>query len=155
MSESPHVDVKAVVITRGEAVLLVYNENWGSYCLPMSKARLKHNYKNPADPIEETPVETAIRVLSETLGRPLGIQEVPHRKSEQVIDTYHMSLRDGIWKTYHTGFFEFELPPSEHPRPLGGLPFAWMTVAEMKNFTPVSPDAITIAGAVMAAKRRG
>jgi len=150
MPEKSYSDVyvKVVVITRGGAILTVFNEKWGAFTLPMSKTRTWPHPDQPGKLVEELPQDTAIRAAVEALGRPLGLHELPERHPVHSLDPYDQSDRDGVWKCYHYEIFHLELPPGEVPRPLGGAPTAWMTPEEMEKLKPVTSTALYIATAM-------
>src|SRR5262249_33306113 len=143
----PDVYVKAVAITRGESILTIFNENWGGFSLPMSKGRIRPHPDDPFRIVEEAPHDTAIRAAVEALGRPLGPHELPQRHPLHTLDPFDQSGRDGVWKCYHYEVFQLELAPDETPRPLGGVPMAWMTLEEMETLRPVTTTALFLASA--------
>jgi hypothetical protein len=144
----PDVYVRAVAITRGNSILTIFNEKWGGFTLPMSKKRTKPHSTKPEQIIEESSQDTAIRATVEALGRPLGPHELPERHVVHTLDPFNESGRDGVWRCYHIELFQLELAPGETPKPLGGVPIAWMTLEEMEEFKPVTSTAVYIARAM-------
>jgi hypothetical protein len=145
------VSVKVVAITRGNAILTVFNPRWGGYSLPMSKTKTWPHPDDSSKIVEESPRDTAIRAAVEALGRPLGLHELPKHHPVHSLEPYDQSARDAEWKCYHYEVFQLEVGPGEIPKPFDGAPLAWMTMEEFETLQPVTSTARYIATAMKAA----
>src|SRR3990170_4145042 len=94
------VDVAAVLIEQGERILAVYNPQWMTFTLPMTKRRRWTDPKIPPAHREEEWVDAAARAAAEHLGK--TITRLKFRKD---IAKFQQSDREGTWKRYHIQVF--------------------------------------------------
>jgi ADP-ribose pyrophosphatase YjhB (NUDIX family) len=134
----PLVDVVATLIMKGDRILAVYNDKWGSFSLPMTKRR------SWEDPVAEKGAErvedwedAAIRAASEWIG--CTTTQKPQPLSE--VGEFQQSDRDGKWKRYHLQAYKLavaddtQIPPARVAE--------WLTVDQLldENRKPISPTA--------------
>jgi hypothetical protein len=134
-----------VAITQGEAYLFVYYKKWGGFAPPMSKLRTWDDENEPGKIVEESPEDAAIRVAAEALGRPLREGETPVLHPKSPLYTSNEGNRDRRRKKYNIEFFTLAVGPDEVPKPLDGLPFAWLTLEDMMTHKPLTSTAQHIA----------
>lgn len=133
------LDVAAVLITQGSKVLLVYNEKWGSFTLPMTKRRVWDDPKIPVAHREESWNTAAARAAAEALGKTVtGLEFLVD------IPKYSQGDREGTWKRYHFQLFKLAVPKSAQLKP--GTIGEWLTVEEIvdNGRGPISPTAIEL-----------
>lgn len=132
----PTVETAVLVLVRDGQLLAVYNEPWGAFTLPMTKRRQEPGPTPDAEPQLEAADSTAVRVVAETLGRPLGENERPERVKLD-LQPYRQSDRDGQWKRYTHSVFV--LRTQEEPRPVDGAAWIWLDPKDAPKLSPVSP----------------
>jgi hypothetical protein len=130
VSEIPHVAAVAVLIKRGDNVLLVFNEKWSSFTLPMTKIRRLQDPNIPAAHREEQPVDTAARAVAECLGRTSLVDPNPVEGIGKIFG-FRQGDRDGIWKRY--SFQIFELALDDDQEPWHGIRTEWLPLKEVLN----------------------
>jgi hypothetical protein len=141
----PLVDV-AVVVLRGEGrVLLVYNPQWSSFTLPMTKRRRWQDPRVPPANREEAWVEAAARAVGECLGT--TFTQPPGLLAD--LAEFHQGDRDGVWKRYH--FQVFQLPLLTGQQHATGAVTEWLTPAEILDpeRRPISPTARSLVQELM------
>jgi 8-oxo-dGTP pyrophosphatase MutT (NUDIX family) len=129
-------DVAATVIYRGDAILLVYNVQWGAFTLPMTKRRRRTQLGGTADSGLEDWSDAAMRNVGEALG--ITSPQTPEFLLEDV--DVRQSDRTGEWKRYHFQLFALGVDPEMvMPRP-GTL---WLRAEEILDEArrPISPTA--------------
>ena len=143
--EPPTVKLAMVAISQGETYLNVYYKKWGGFAPPMSKLRTWDDRIELGEDDEESPEDAAIRVAAEALGRPLRQGEKPERHPKGTLLTFNVGSRDKRGKNYNIEFFTLAIGPDETPKPLDGLPMAWLTLDEMEKRKPMTSTAQRIA----------
>lgn len=116
-NEFKRLEVVATLITRGERLLAVFNDKWGSFTLPMTKRRRWADPNMAKGEIDEKWGDAAARAAAEWLGQtsttpPRFPFEDANRQQGGVglkIAEYQQSDRDGIWKRYHFRVFRLSL----------------------------------------------
>ena len=137
MSETPKiplVDVAVNLITRGESILAVYNPEWGSFTLPMTKRRYWHDPKYPDKGTDENWIDAAAQAGAEWLGRTCEPELLLAECGE-----YHRSDRDGTYRRYT--FRCFGVPVDGTPPLVAGAITEWLTSNEFQDRRPISPTA--------------
>ena len=132
----PLLDVAVALVRADEQVLVVYNDEWKTFTLPMTK---RQEWAAPEVPEvserQEEWIEAAARAAAEWLGRtlePAEITGIPLVDDSQ----YTQSDRDGIIKRYHFQVFEVKTTKSERLVP--GAVAEWLTLQELRMRRPVS-----------------
>ena len=136
----PSVETVAVIIRRDEEILLVFNEKWSAFTLPMTKVRQWTDPNIPPARREEKPAAAAVRAAAECLGKTLAVQPT-HLKD---IRGYRQSDRDGVWKEYVIHVFTLPLPEEQPEKePWSGIRSEWLTADEILEGCrgPISPTA--------------
>ena len=110
----PLMDVAVSLIMKGDRILMVYNEKWGSFTLPMSKRRVwtDPSSKEGGERAEDWE-DAAIRAATEWTGC------TSTAAPEFLLDLaeFQQSDRDAKWKRYHLQVFkvavgeDLEIPP--------------------------------------------
>jgi len=134
----PLLDVVVVLLMKGEKILSVYNQNWGSFTLPMSKRR---TWQDPESAEGSEHVEdwedAAIRAAAEWLRKTMT------GKPEFLLDMseFQQSDRDAKWKRYHIQVFKISMESTEGVG--GGRAVEWLTADEFidEHRCPMSPTA--------------
>ncbi|MFO7904260.1 MAG: hypothetical protein ACQESR_11030 [Planctomycetota bacterium] len=67
----PTVETVAVIICGEERILLIFNEQWGAFTLPMTKLRHWQDPNIPPAHRDESPIDATARAVAECLGRTL------------------------------------------------------------------------------------
>lgn len=103
----PNVEVGVALIRLRGKVLLVYNQRWGAFSLPMSKRREREDPNVPNGRSVEEFRSAAARAAAEVLGA-----TIPSFPAEPVCDLagYDQSDHDGKYKRYRFQVFEIKLP---------------------------------------------
>jgi ADP-ribose pyrophosphatase YjhB (NUDIX family) len=122
-----HVDVSVVLLEQDGRFLVVWNDKWGSFGLPMTKRRTMVDPDLPDTEQEETWVDAAIRAAAECLGRTLT-QEPRDILS---IPQFERSQRDARWKRYSYHVFLLKLEGQDLLA--GGKVTQWLTMEELGN----------------------
>jgi len=134
----PLIDLVAVIVTRGDRILTVYNEKWGAFTLPMSKLRRWRDpkVKEKAERVEDWE-DAAVRAATEWVGR--TTTDKPEYLREMA--EFQQSDRDEKWKRYRTRAYRIELPAEVEPHPARVT--EWLTAAEIcdEHRRPLSPTA--------------
>ena len=124
----PEVEVAVTLIVRDSGILAVYNREWSTFTLPMTKRRHWNDPKMPPEAEREEPwIEAAARAAAEWLAitvtglAPLNA-DVPH---------YQQSDRNGVWKRYEFRVFRLPLPAICQPR--SDAVIQWLTVDDWLN----------------------
>lgn len=120
----PQVDVSVALVQRDQKILLVHNDNWENFNLPMTKRR---SWADPglSDSVKkENWAQGAMRAFAEWYGRTSTLEP----KFVLDIAEFQQSDRDGIWKRYHFQVFKIVLPETET---VGIGKCDWLTVAEI------------------------
>lgn len=131
------VEVAATLITRGQEILAVYNEQWMAFTLPMTKRRTWDDPNIPVAHREEAWIDAAARAAAEWLGRTVtGLTELPLPPDTE---PYHQSDRTGQWTRYTFQVFRLELDPNDEPLP--GAVTQWLTREQLldESRRPISP----------------
>lgn len=149
------VFVAVVVITCGKKILTVYNENWRSFTLPMTKQR---EWMDPAFPKRKSKTEdwphAAARAATEWLGG-LVTTEAPGKKGKARFPQLKEGLtaaqlrqgdRDGLIKQYH--FKVFQVGFEQKPKVLMDGLTKWLSVDEIldEQLDPISGTARFLIG---------
>ena len=139
-SEFPPIEAVTVLIKKGDQVLLVFNEKWSSFTLPMTKVRRWQDPNIPPAHREEQPVDAAARVVAECLGRTTLVDPKPV-KGIGKIRGFRQGDRDGVWKRY--SFHVFELVLNDDEVPWHGIRTEWLPLDEVLNVKrrAISPTA--------------
>lgn len=132
------VDLAAVLVMKGDKILLAWNDKWGSFTLPMSKRR---EWKDPeakeGSQRTEEWEEAAVRAAAEWMGRTIT------EKPEVILDMaeFQQSDRDASWKRYHV--LAFEIAVGDDDEPAAGRLTEWLTADEIvdESRRPISPTA--------------
>jgi len=133
----PTVETVAVIIRSDEGILVVFNEKWGIFTLPMTKLRRWQDPNIPVAHRDESPIDAAARAAAEWLGKTF----VDGLVAKANLRGYRQSDRDGVWKEYRIQVFEFKLPHGWLP--WAGVRCEWLTSGEILNAhrRPISPTA--------------
>lgn len=133
----PLLEVAVALIRTDEQMLVVYNDEWKAFTLPMTKRR---EWVDPDVPAalerQEEWIEAAARAAAEWLGRTLAPAEIT---GPPLVDDsqYTQSDRDGTIKRYHFQVFEVKLAGPDRLVP--GAVAEWLTLQELRTHRPVSP----------------
>ena len=134
------VDVAVTLILDGNAILLVYNENWGAFTLPMTKRKRPVPSGDAGELDGEDWLDAAARPVVECLGRP----SKPEPILEEFLPESHFSLhrQSQVVYRYKTFKVNFELDDQV----IAETPAVWLTAAEILKgeLRPISPTAIDI-----------
>ena len=132
----PVVETAAVLIVRDGAILVVFNERWGAFTLPMTKRRswAAPNVKDTGERVEEWE-DAATRVAAEYLGATLT--QIPTFMAE--LAEFQQSDRDAEWKRYHLRAYRLDVDSDTVAR--GRAVSEWLTADELleENRRPLSP----------------
>jgi hypothetical protein len=129
-SEFPPIEAVTVLIKKGDQVLLVFNEKWSSFTLPMTKIRQWQDPNIPAAHREEQPVDAAARAVAECLGQTTLVDPKPVEGISK-IRGLRQGDRDGVWKSY--SFHVFELALNDDQEPWHGIRTEWLPIDEVLN----------------------
>lgn len=146
----PLLDVAVALIEAGERVLVVYNDEWKAFTLPMTKRRDWTDPGMPAAPErQEEWIEAAARAAAEWLGRTLMPQEIADPPIVNDSE-YAQSDRDGTIKRYHFQIFEVKIDKGERLAP--GAVVEWLTLEEIATRRPISPTTRYLIGLLSGAQ---
>lgn len=143
--ETTEVAAVLVLDAEGSRVLADFNRHWHCFSVPMSKRHPLVPTHEDDTTVEEPLEATAVRAVTEVLGRPLLPRQTPKRLPVDV-PPYARSGRDGTWKRYQYHVFAVRI--DHPPRPLDGHAAVWLTPAEVEAGEPVSPTARDILRAI-------
>ena len=123
----PSIAVAYVVDTQGR-LLLIWNEKWGAFTLPMSKLQ--------SDQPSETPEQAAIRAAAEVLGVPTRVVQGKEAKFARGLQK---SPRDGDIKDYQYNVVKVEAHP-DFASQVNGKPLVWAAIDKLQDaeYQPVS-----------------
>jgi ADP-ribose pyrophosphatase YjhB (NUDIX family) len=130
------IDLAAVMVRQGDEIMLVYNEKWGAFTLPMTKLR---EWKDPeakegSDRMEDWD-DAAVRAAVEWLGH------TTTARPRLLLDMaeFRQSDRDAVWKRYHMQVFELTAD-ADLEIPAGRI-VEWLTPDEITDTRrrPISP----------------
>lgn len=152
MAEQPldSAAVAVAVICRGPFILAVYNPDWGSFTLPMTKRRVWD--QDPESGTRyETWIDAAMRAAGEVLGRTLAREEVlPGTFARPDLDSPEPLLelndfvqgdRTGVVKHYSFTVYGVSLPLDVEPRLAPGVVGEWLHAADFAARRPISQTA--------------
>jgi len=147
----PLVDVAVALVTVGEGVLVVYNDNWQEFTLPMTKRRewMDPNMRGGAQRAENW-VDAAARATAPWLGRTLTPDEIA---AEPLLEeaSFLQSDSDGIVKRYHLQVFSVKL--TRRPQFPPGTMAEWLNFEDFRQRRPISQTARHIIECVQALRR--
>jgi 8-oxo-dGTP pyrophosphatase MutT (NUDIX family) len=140
------VDVVATVIYCGDRLLLVYNDGWGAFTLPMTKLRNWQVGLDAAESRWELGHEAALRNVAE------GLHAAVDRQPVLLMDFGNLRQSDRSHRINHYAFqvFGFEADRQE----VGpGIVARWLTCAEILEPArqPISPTARKLVAALLEA----
>jgi len=134
----PLMDVAVALIMKGDRILVVYNEKWGAFTLPMSKRRTwtDPSSKEGGERVEDWE-DAAIRAATEWTG--CTSKNAP----EFLLDLaeFQQSDRDAKWKRYHLEVFKVAVGDDlEIP---SGRVTEWLEADDIvdEERNPISPTA--------------
>ena len=141
-SQFPDVKVAVALIVNDQTILAVYNPQWGSFSLPMTKLRKWNDPNAPSGEREEDWRDAAGRAVAEWFG--ITIKGITKLVAE--IPPYQQSDRDGAWKRYTFQIYQVSVGPNRLP--IAGARTEWLTVDEFldKERRPISPTARHLMG---------
>lgn len=136
------LDVAVTVIKSGKDILAVYNPNWDSFTLPMTKRRHWEDADAKSSRWYEEWIDAAARAAAQWLG------QTTRGELAFLLDLANLRQgdRDGTWKRYH--FRVFALSLKERPKLMPGAITEWLTRDDFidENRRPISPTARRIIG---------
>lgn len=139
-SDPRQVDVAVGLVTHGSDILLVYNNKWAAFTLPMTKRRVWQDPLIPDQIRYEELKDAAVRAVSEDIGRTIAMP------AEFLVDldVRQQSDRDGKYKDYHYHVFRFAFDTLPELRL--GKPSQWLTTDQVldANRGPITASARTI-----------
>jgi len=123
----PDLKVAVVLVVHGGRILVVFNDKWGAYALPMTKRRVWNDPNAAGGKRVEEWIDAAIRARTECVPGTSTIAPV----FQLCIPEYQQSDRDGEWKRYEFHVFKTALA---NPYAVGpGGRTEWLTPAELLN----------------------
>jgi hypothetical protein len=140
----PEVHVAVALVVRESRIFAVYNSEWSSFTLPMTKRRYWSDPNIPPAERDEEWIEAGARAAAEWLGTTVtGLTAL-----NADLPPYQQSDRDGIWKRYDFRLFRLGLPAGCQPR--GDVITQWLSVAEFldEDRRPISKTARHIVAAL-------
>ncbi|HUG92276.1 MAG TPA: hypothetical protein VML55_15660 [Planctomycetaceae bacterium] len=134
------VEVAVTLIRNQDRLLLVYNDRWGAFTLPMSKRRVPEGAAAADDSEAESWLDAAARPVAECLGR----LSRPRPVLEDFLPEGHFSLRRRAHAIYR--YRVFEVLVEEGDRVVARTANQWLTAREIVSgeFHPISPTAVEI-----------
>jgi hypothetical protein len=132
------MDVAVALIKKDGNVLMVFDEQWGAFTLPMTKRRVWKDSAGAAVGVEEW-ADAAGRAAVEVLGRSCLIEPVDF--PDNILRT--RSWRDGRVKDYHYRLFQAIV---DDPTPLPKVTTEWLKPAQVTEPRrhPVSETAFVL-----------
>jgi len=148
LADVPKVEVGVALIRKGNRILLVYNDRWGAFTLPMSKRRIWANVDDPDRPLEEAWIDAAARSAAEVLGSTCALDPEPIIE----VEGERQGDADGILKEYRFQVFKLDVNAGG-PSVLGKM-VDWLTAEEIIGVQrrPLSVTAIRIVETLRRAK---
>ncbi len=133
----PVVDVAAVLILRGDLILVVYNDKWGAFSLPMSKIRPWERALEESQKTTTYGRIAAFRAAYKLLGRIVSEPILPLHVCESFVQSEH----DGTMKNYN--FWLFKMPVSGDTQLIKDVKTEWLTAEALldENRGPISSTA--------------
>lgn len=134
------VDVAVTLILDGNALLLVYNEKWGAFTLPMTKRKRPEPPGSVDESDGEDWLDAAARPVVECLGRPSR----PQRVLDDFLPEGHFSRRRQTQAIYRYKVFKVAFEKGDQV--IAQAPTVWLTASEILKgeLRPISPTAIDI-----------
>jgi hypothetical protein len=133
------VDVAVTLILDGERILLIYNESWGAFTLPMTK-RKRPDPPTAGDANDgEDWLDAAARPVVECLGRP----NRPVPVLEDFVPESQFSRRRQVNVIYRYKTFKVNFEKGDR---VIAPTYTWLTASEILegNLHPISQTAIDI-----------
>jgi 8-oxo-dGTP pyrophosphatase MutT (NUDIX family) len=141
-SEQTHVEVAVAVVTdASKRVLLIFNDRWGSFTLPMSRRRRGPEASEPS-------TGAAVRAAAEALGVPVRLAGDGHARLPVRLQSGR-ELRD---KIYSYRIFHIESHPEFDDRLQIRQPYLWLSPHWILSgaYEPISESARFILRSVLA-----
>ena len=136
----PTVDVGVALIASGDRILVVFNERWGSFTLPMSKRRVWAHPEQLGATADEEWIDAAARAAAEVLGKTCR----PEAQAVLKASGERQSDANGVLKEYHFQVFRVEVD-ADAPI-VAGVIAEWLTVDQIRGgeLRPISVTAVRI-----------
>jgi hypothetical protein len=148
--------VAVVIIRSAGKLLLIYNNNWRAFTIPMTKLPSQDfvDTEQIIDPdrrdisagqLQEHWLDAAAHAVVECLGQPNCPEPLLEGPLEVEYTDVERSRRDGADRIYHYKVFTLEVPQAFQSRQ---QPFAWLTTDEIRDgkHRPISPTVLEILG---------
>lgn len=134
------VDVAVTLILKDNSILLVYNEKWGAFTLPMTKRRRPEGAESADESLWEPWQDAAARPVVECLGR----LSSPKQVLDDFLPESHFSLRRQTQVIFRYKVFKVLFEARD--KIVAKTPTVWLTASEILkgDLHPISPTAIDI-----------